>query len=224
MNVPDNLVRTVIKDRKGQVWVGSFGRGIFLYSPTGQRIKDFNTYLNFPSNTINQIFEDSQGVIWAATGEGIVQFENKSPWNYKIYQRTEGLANTFIWAITEDENKNIWFSTNQGISCLSEDRKDIYNYDYRDNIPMASFTRSVCKDKTASFISDPPTDSATSFRPIFWRKSNLLKLSSEDLPSLSLLHLKIATKRKSHSLTKKASNSNTYKTISIFHSVYKIIP
>lgn len=147
MNVPDNLVRTVIKDRKGQVWVGSFGRGIFLYSPTGQRIKDFNTYLNFPSNTINQIFEDSQGVIWAATGEGIVQFENKSPWNYKIYQRTEGLANTFIWAITEDENKNIWFSTNQGISCLSEDRKDIYNYDYRDNIPMASFTRSVCKDK-----------------------------------------------------------------------------
>lgn len=147
MNVPDNLVRTVIKDRKGQVWVGSFGRGIFLYSPTGQRIKDFNTYLNFPSNTINQIFEDSQGVIWAATGEGIVQFENKSPWNYKIYQRTEGLANTFIWAITEDENKNIWFSTNQGISCLSEDRKDIYNYDYRDNIPMANFTRSVCKDK-----------------------------------------------------------------------------
>ena len=147
MNVPDNLVRTVIKDRKGQVWVGSFGRGIFLYSPTGQRIKDFNTYLNFPSNTINQIFEDSQGVIWAATGEDIVQFENKSPWNYKIYQRTEGLANTFIWAITEDENKNIWFSTNQGISCLSEDRKDIYNYDYRDNIPMASFTRSVCKDK-----------------------------------------------------------------------------
>lgn len=147
-NAPDNLVRSVMKDKKGQIWVGSFGRGIFLYASNGKRLKEFNTYLNFPSNTINQIFEDSKGCIWAATGEGLVQIENSSPWKYKVYQRNEGLANTFIWAIEEDENQNIWFSTNQGISCFVRSEESVYNYDFRDNIPMASFTgRSVCKDK-----------------------------------------------------------------------------
>lgn len=147
-HVPDNLVRTVIKDKKGQIWVGSFGGGIFLYSTKWEVLKEFNTYLNFPSNTINQIFEDSKGYIWAATGEGLVQFNNKSPWEYKVYQRNEGLANTFIWAIEEDEKQNIWFSTNQGISCFVRNEENIYNYDFRDNIPMASFTgRSASKDK-----------------------------------------------------------------------------
>ena len=147
--MPDNLVRSVIKDSKGQIWVGSFGSGIFLYSSNWKQLKEFNTFRGFPSNTINQLFEDSQGKIWAATGEGLVQITNQSPWKYKIFQRYEGLSNTFIWAITEDENKNIWFSTNQGISCLSKDRQNIYNYDYRDNIPMASFMgRSVCNKKS----------------------------------------------------------------------------
>lgn len=164
-NTPDNLIRTVIKDQKGQIWIGSFGRGIFLYSADQKHLKDFNTYLDFPSNTINQIFEDSQGRIWAATGEGLVQFENKSPWTYKVYQRNEGLVNTFIWAITEDEEHNIWFSTNQGISCLSKDRKHIYNYDYRDNIPMASFTgRSVCRD-TNNTLYFGSTDGLCYFTP-----------------------------------------------------------
>lgn len=147
-HVPDNLVRSVIKDKKGQIWVGSFGGGVFLYSSEWELLKEFNTYQNFPSNTINQIFEDSKGCIWAATGEGLVQFKNKSPWEYKVYQRNEGLANSFIWAIEEDENQNIWFSTNQGISCFVRNEGSVYNYDFRDNIPMASFTgRSVCKDK-----------------------------------------------------------------------------
>lgn len=150
-HVTDNLVRSVIKDKKDQIWVGSFGGGVALYSSNWKLLKEFNTYQGFPSNTINQIYEDSKGYIWAATGEGLVQFENNSPWKYKIYQRNEGLANTFIWAIEEDENQNIWFSTNQGISCFVRNERNIYNYDFRDNIPMASFTgRSVCKDKNGT--------------------------------------------------------------------------
>ena len=62
-NAPDNLVRSVIKDKKGQIWVGSFGRGIFLYASNGKRLKEFNTYLNFPSNNINQILKTQRDVM-----------------------------------------------------------------------------------------------------------------------------------------------------------------
>lgn len=67
-HLPDNLVRTVIKDQKGQIWVGSFGSGIFLYSSDWKLLKDFNTYLNFPSNTINQILR-TQKVIYGLLQE-----------------------------------------------------------------------------------------------------------------------------------------------------------
>lgn len=210
-NAPDNLVRSVMKDKKGQIWVGSFGRGIFLYASNGKRLKEFNTYLNFPSNTINQIFEDSKGCIWAATGEGLVQFENNSPWKYKVYQRNEGLANTFIWAIEEDENQNIWFSTNQGISCFVRSEESVYNYDFRDNIPMASFTgRSVCKDKngvmyfgstnglcyfTPSYILEKRQapkaiiGKITVFEPLVSENSNETEISLINKESVRLKHL-----------------------------------
>lgn len=210
-NAPDNLVRSVIKDKKGQIWVGSFGRGIFLYASNGKRLKEFNTYLNFPSNTINQIFEDSKGCIWAATGEGLVQIENSSPWKYKVYQRNEGLANTFIWASEEDENQNIWFSTNQGISCFVRNEGNIYNYDFRDNIPMASFTgRSVCKDKngvmyfgstnglcyfTPSYILEKRQapkaiiGKITAFEPLVSENSNETEISLINKENVRLKHL-----------------------------------
>lgn len=210
-HVPDNLVRTVIKDKKGQIWIGSFGGGIFLYSSKWELLKEFNTYQNFPSNTINQIFEDSKGYIWAATGEGLVQFDNKSPWEYKVYQRNEGLANTFIWAIEEDENQNIWFSTNQGISCFVRNEENIYNYDFRDNIPMASFTgRSVCKGKngvmyfgstnglcyfTPSYILEKRQapkaiiGKITFFEPLVSENSNETEISLINKESVRLKHL-----------------------------------
>ena len=144
---PDNLIRTVIKDRKGNIWAGSYGGGIFIFSPNGELQETFSTYNGFPSNTINQIYEDHKGCIWAATGEGIVRFYNDSKHEYKVFQKNDGLANTFIWAITEDENKNVWFSTNSGISCITNGKESVNNYDYRDNIPVAGFTgRSVCHD------------------------------------------------------------------------------
>ena len=147
-HIPDNLVRSVITDKKGHIWVGTFGGGIFVYSPDWKPLKQFNTYHNFPSNTINQLFECTDGDIWAATGAGLVQFTKDSQWMYKAYQRNEGLANTFIRSIQEDINGNIWFSTNQGISCFEKKTKSIYNYDFRENIPMGGFTGgSACKDK-----------------------------------------------------------------------------
>lgn len=210
-HVTDNLVRSVIKDKKDQIWVGSFGGGVALYSSNWKLLKEFNTYQGFPSNTINQIYEDSKGCIWAATGEGLVQFEYNSPWKYKVYQRNEGLANTFIWAIEEDENQNIWFSTNQGISCFVRNEENIYNYDFRDNIPMASFTgRSVCKGKngvmyfgstnglcyfTPSYILEKRQapkaiiGKITVFEPLVSENSNETEISLINKESVRLKHL-----------------------------------
>lgn len=137
----NNLVRCVLKDSQGQIWIGFFGGGLGLYNSQLKSIQLFNVRNNFPSNTINALFEDSRKRIWVATGEGLVCFPSPTDRKYKVYQRESGLANTHIHAISEDKAGNIWISTNKGISCLVHSKETFYNYDHHDNLPMGSFNR-----------------------------------------------------------------------------------
>lgn len=140
-NRENNLVRCVLKDAQGQVWVGFFGGGLGLYDSGLNLIKLFNVDANFPSNTVNALFEDSKQRLWVATGEGLVCFPSPTEQTYTVYQRESGLNNTHIQAIAEDKEGNIWVSTNKGISCLVNSQDTFYNYDSRDNLPLGSFCR-----------------------------------------------------------------------------------
>lgn len=145
----NNLVRSLIKDSRGRLWIGSFGSGLGVSDDNLQSFKMFTADSIFPSNTINAIYEDSQKQVWVGTGEGLVCFSPSSGWHYKVYRREEGLTNTHIRAITEDGNGNIWVSTNKGISCLLRDKEVFYNYEHWDNVPMGNFmSGSVAQDQT----------------------------------------------------------------------------
>lgn len=137
----NNLVRCVLKDSEGQIWVGFFGGGLGLYDSQLNDIRLFNVMDKFPSNTINALYEDSRHRLWVASGEGLVCFPKLTERQYRVYQRESGLANTHIQAIGEDKAGNIWVSTNKGISCLIDNNGTFYNYDHHDNLPMGSFSR-----------------------------------------------------------------------------------
>ena len=47
----NNLVRCVMKDSRGRLWVGSFGSGLGMGDSGLQDVKLFNTKNQFPSNT-----------------------------------------------------------------------------------------------------------------------------------------------------------------------------
>ena len=144
----NNLVRSLLKDSKGRLWIGTFGGGLGVYDGDFRYIKHFNITSQFPSNTINAIYMDRQKRMWIGTGEGLVCFPSSADWEYKIYRREDGLANAHIYAITEDDRGNIWVSTNKGISCLLKGKEVFYNYDHWDNVPMGSFmSGSVAEDK-----------------------------------------------------------------------------
>ncbi|WP_195370443.1 MULTISPECIES: hybrid sensor histidine kinase/response regulator transcription factor [Parabacteroides] len=144
----NNLIRSLLKDSRGRLWVGSFGGGLGVSDGDLQNFKAFSIENLFPSNTINAIYEDSRQNVWVGTGEGLVCFSPSSGWDYKVYRREEGLMNTHIRAITEDNMGNIWLSTNKGISCLLKDQVVFNNYDHWDDVPMGNFmSGSVAKDQ-----------------------------------------------------------------------------
>ena len=135
------LIRSIIQDEKGRLWIGTFGDGLGIYTPDLHLIRRFVQRDGFCSNTINQIYQDKEKRMWVATGDGLVCFNSSDDKNYKTYQRKEGLINTFIQAITEDRLGNIWFSTNKGLGCYVTKKARFHYYGHSDNIPAGNFMR-----------------------------------------------------------------------------------
>jgi ligand-binding sensor domain-containing protein/serine phosphatase RsbU (regulator of sigma subunit) len=99
----------VIEDRQGNIWVASYGSGVFRIK--GDDITNFNIKNGFASDNILTVFEDSKGNIWIGTKDaGVVKFDGT---DFKKYGSDEGLKDKGIWSITEDKNGVLYFGTGE---------------------------------------------------------------------------------------------------------------
>lgn len=141
--LPEEFVRSIGQDTRGNVWIGTFGRGMAVYTPDMKEIARYDEPGGFCSNMINHIYRDSENNMWVATNEGLVRFRNADLSRYDLFRREEGLNNNFIRAITEDAAGNIWFSTNAGISCRLRETGKFNNYTHLGGAPMGSFSNAA---------------------------------------------------------------------------------
>lgn len=120
-------IKGMLEDSQGEIWVGTWDKGMFRYSP---REGTWTKYPRLtPSNSVHVLFEDSRGRLWAGTfGEGLVLVENQyDPKALKVTRFTSdmknGLSDNFIYAIIENEGTGtLWVGTRKGISITEAQR------------------------------------------------------------------------------------------------------
>jgi two-component sensor histidine kinase len=106
--LPSNNIRTLLLDKKGNLWIGTFGGGLSKY--------DYNSFQNFTKkdglshNYIHTLFEDSKGNIWIGTGNGANKYTDGK---FTSYANAKGFCNSYIGSITEDKHGNMWFGTDR---------------------------------------------------------------------------------------------------------------
>ncbi len=107
---PNSIVRTIIQDRKGNIWMASW-EGIFRYDG-----KSFTNITNKVSSArFFSLLEDRNGNFWFGTiGSGVYYYDGKS---FKHFTIKDGLLNNEVTSICEDKKGNIWFGTSGGASC-----------------------------------------------------------------------------------------------------------
>jgi signal transduction histidine kinase/DNA-binding response OmpR family regulator/streptogramin lyase len=138
--LPDVIIHSILRDKQGKLWVGTFGRGLCIFDTNNRRIVHLEVSSGFCSNAINHLYMDSEGSVWAATRNGLCHFKDTNhPERFELYDNRQGLKNVHVHAIQEDKAGNIWVSTNDGISFLNKNKQRFNNYDYRDGIPMEHF-------------------------------------------------------------------------------------
>lgn len=115
-------IRTLFKDSKGNLWVGTqHGLNFLSAKNLTSGNFQFKTYLYDSKNGVREdiqtIFEDSRSKIWVGTREsGLYLFDPVSEEfvNYKIHHDS-GSASYGVHGVLEDEKGWLWISTHQGI-------------------------------------------------------------------------------------------------------------
>ena len=115
-NSPNNITRTIIQDRKGNIWIATFD-GIFRYNTRlqeGQEEAFTNMTSEVSSARFFSVLEDRKGNLWfGSIGEGVYHYNGKS---FQHFTTEDGLPNNEIVSIYEDKVGNIWFGANGGLS------------------------------------------------------------------------------------------------------------
>jgi len=95
-NFPDNGIGAFLRDRQGNLWVGTTTMGLYYCNPDGSIINNYNITNGLVNNRIQSILEDSRGYIWLSTSGGITRLDPKTQ-NLRNYTKEDGLqSNQFF--------------------------------------------------------------------------------------------------------------------------------
>lgn len=136
--LPDDLIRALLLDSSGRLWVGTYGHGLSVYDPDGTLLVHFDGNSGLPADTVNHFYQDSQGRIWVATTDGLVRIASSPHVIPATVSLSDGLQGNNVRAVTEDDAGNLWMSTNDGVACLFPDGKTTL-FDRRDALPDGNY-------------------------------------------------------------------------------------
>lgn len=137
-----NFIRSFEEDRLGNIWVGTYGSGISVFSPINKKFL-FYTKENsaLPSDYVLSLKEDSKGNIWAGTNGNGLGLLKKGATKFQSFTERDGLANGTILKIIEDTKGKIWVSTNNGLSCYDPFTGKFKNLSDHNGLQTGAFIR-----------------------------------------------------------------------------------
>lgn len=116
----NDCVWSLLEDKEGYIWVGTFGGGLFKFRNDIQ-LEQFNKKNSGLDDVVLALFQDSHGTIWIGTDKGIFTLRNDSISSFK-----SDIIKTKICYFTEDIYKNIWVASNNGLIKITGNNVNIY--------------------------------------------------------------------------------------------------
>ena len=128
-NIKDNIIVSGYRDRKGDIWFGSFDKGLYKYD---KKKDDFRTYSikeNSGYNRIWSICENADNKYILATDGGIVIFDENEGSSEFPDLRIWGFNNNLMKNVHCDKNNNIWIaSLISGLSVIDKDYNLLFHF------------------------------------------------------------------------------------------------
>jgi len=111
-SLPSDYVSSLMVDGNGDIWVGTYGGGIVVFSNESHH--NISTKEGLPSDVITALTQDPLGRIWAGTSDaGICRFDGV---RWSTLSSSDGLVSNNVSSIFADHLGNLWIGTNMGVS------------------------------------------------------------------------------------------------------------
>ncbi len=173
-------VYSILKDKKGNVWLGTQAQGVLRYN--GKSYTWF-TEKGLNGSAVLSIFEDRRGNIWFGNnGAGLFRFdgetltnvtEEKQLTNYEF--KVSGASNTNtlarIYSINEDDFGNLWIGTVDA-GAWKYDGTTLTHYTMKDGL-SSNAVNTIYKDKYGQLWFGTDENGICKFNGINFQKFNL---------------------------------------------------
>ena len=120
--LPQNSVSAILQDRRGYLWIGTFG-GLARFDGERFRVFDSAGTPGFGSNRILSLYESRSGVLWIGTEGGLIRLENGVA---TTYTDRDGLPSSFITSIRGDHEGNVWIKSSRGVAKFAGAKLEAY--------------------------------------------------------------------------------------------------
>lgn len=146
----NNVVRTIMEDRDGKIWIGTYGGGISIFNREDQNFTYLNSAnSNLTNDIVYSIKADSQGQIWVGTKGGGLNLWNRRSKKFSSYTEKNGLNNNVINSITKDKQGFLWLGTNNGLTRFNYQQQTFTFYGLGNGLQNREFflNSSFCSSK-----------------------------------------------------------------------------
>jgi signal transduction histidine kinase/ligand-binding sensor domain-containing protein len=143
-DLSDNHIFCLKEDSNGNIWIGTNGGGVNVYSPITKQIAKFRSGLRgansqrFPiNNYIRAIEEDANGNIWIGSlGSGIAVYHTITR-QFTAYKSAQtGLALDNIASIEKDHRGNMWVGTGgEGLYLFDTYKNRFFSFSGKEGLP-----------------------------------------------------------------------------------------
>ncbi|MGH2643393.1 MAG: ligand-binding sensor domain-containing protein, partial [Chitinophagaceae bacterium] len=139
-SLSNNNISDIIKDRHGNIWIGT-ADGISKYESSKGQFENylsFNHNANQPPTRVSCLYEDGN-YLWITTlNGGLIKFNLQSH-TYKRYTMENGLPDNMLYACMMDDNGHLWISSNAGISEFNIHENKFRNFSKEDGLQSDEF-------------------------------------------------------------------------------------
>ena len=106
-----NYIKALHVDRRGVLWIGTFGGGLIAYHD--ERFTLFTTKDGLPHDSVLAVGDDRDGNVWVGTDHGLSRLQQGRFTNYGM---ADGLAGVSVRKVFEDRQGTLWIGTSTGLS------------------------------------------------------------------------------------------------------------
>ncbi|MDU6686936.1 MAG: two-component regulator propeller domain-containing protein [Enterobacteriaceae bacterium] len=120
----NEVVSTMMQDKRGDIWFGTINHGIFRLSPEG--LEHLNIDNGIVHNRVQSILEDREQSIWIGTNSGLIRLR-RAP--FITISTRQGLNGDYVRTVMTHSDGSILVGTSTGLNRIRDGHVEQINWD-----------------------------------------------------------------------------------------------